>query len=106
MAVGQPAAIPVCWMEITERGGRVGRRSPSGSIEGTTGGLPYIAFPPYGAGPAGAAPLLLVWHVGRRLRTARAVASALPLSGLAAWRLYLTGMPPADGFPAGRPPGG
>lgn len=57
---------------------------------GTAAGVPYIALPP--ANGAAPAPLMLAWHLGSPPRSEAAMAAALPLEGLAAWRVYL-GLP-------------
>jgi pimeloyl-ACP methyl ester carboxylesterase len=59
-------------------------------ITGVAGGVPYVALPPEGA-PEGA-PLVVVWHLHDPPRSETAMAAALPLNGLPAWRVYL-GLP-------------
>jgi len=56
-------------------------------IIGVAAGVPYVAFPPEGA--VDAAPLVVTWHMHDPPRTAAAMAAALPLRGLPAWRVYL-----------------
>ncbi|TQS46268.1 alpha/beta hydrolase [Cryptosporangium phraense] len=69
------------------------------SIRGVAAGVPFIAVPPSGGGPA---PLVVVWHLLDAPRTEVAMAAALPLTGVPAWRVYL-GLP----FTGARmPPGG
>ncbi|MGH2603820.1 MAG: alpha/beta hydrolase, partial [Dehalococcoidia bacterium] len=63
---------------------------PQTPIKGTAAGVPYVALPP----PDGAetAPLILTWHLADPPRSETAMAAALPLRGLEAWRVYL-GLP-------------
>lgn len=58
-----------------------------GSTAGRFGDLPYVAFPP--ANPSGESPIIVVWHMMDPPRTAAAMAAALPLADLDAWRVYL-----------------
>jgi pimeloyl-ACP methyl ester carboxylesterase len=60
------------------------------AITGTAAGVPYVALPP----PDGveAAPLVVAWHLASPPRSERAMAAALPMRGLDAWRVYL-GLP-------------
>jgi len=70
-------------------------------IVGTAAGVPFLAVPPEG-GPR-PAPVVVAWHLLDPPRTEAALAAALPLAGLDAWRIYL-GLPlsgsrlPAGGF--------
>lgn len=72
-------------------------------ITGTAGGVPYVALPP--AGGETNAPLIIAWHLHDPPRSEVAMAAALPLRGVAAWRVYL-GLPfcgsrlPAGGIDA------
>lgn len=59
-------------------------------VTGTAAGVPFVALPPARDGKR--APLVVAWHLGDPPRSERAMAAALPLRGLAAWRLYL-GLP-------------
>jgi pimeloyl-ACP methyl ester carboxylesterase len=59
-------------------------------ITGVAGGVPYVALPPESA-PDGA-PLVVAWHLHDPPRSETAMAAALPLRGLPAWRVYL-GLP-------------
>jgi dienelactone hydrolase len=59
-------------------------------IIGIAAGVPYVALPPENA--AGEAPLVVVWHMHDPPRTETAMAAALPLNALPAWRVYL-GLP-------------
>ncbi|SHN48228.1 prolyl oligopeptidase family serine peptidase [Cryptosporangium aurantiacum] len=69
-------------------------------IRGVAAGVPFLALPPADGGPA---PLVVVWHLMDAPRTEVAMAAALPLNGVPAWRVYL-GLPlmstrtPAGGF--------
>jgi alpha-beta hydrolase superfamily lysophospholipase len=58
-------------------------------IRGVAGGVPFVALAPAGPGDREAAPLVVVWHLNDPPRSAEAMAAALPLAGLAAWRVYL-----------------
>jgi pimeloyl-ACP methyl ester carboxylesterase len=64
---------------------------PTHAIAETAAGVPFIAVPPQGA-PRASAPVVLAWHLLDPPRTERALAAALPLRGLDAWRIYL-GLP-------------
>jgi pimeloyl-ACP methyl ester carboxylesterase len=57
---------------------------------GVAAGVPYVALAPEGE-PEGA-PLVVAWHLHDPPRTEAAMAAALPLNGLPAWRVYL-GLP-------------
>ena len=59
-------------------------------MEGTVAGVPYVVLPPESDRPA--APTVVAWHLNDPPRTERAMAAALPLAGLDAWRVYL-GLP-------------
>ncbi len=64
-------------------------------------GVPHVALPP--AGGSQRAPLVVVWHGLDPPRSQRAMAAALPLARLAAWRVYL-GLPVTGArAPAGGP---
>jgi hypothetical protein len=58
---------------------------------GTVAGVPFLALPPPD-GTEGEAPLVVVWHMADAPRSEQAMAAALPLHGLPAWRVYL-GLP-------------
>jgi len=68
---------------------------------GTAAGVPYIAFAP--REPAKDTPLVVILHLMDPPRSERAMAAALPLEGIDAWKAYL-GLPmmgeraPAGGF--------
>lgn len=70
-------------------------------ITGVAAGVPYVALPPASGGER--APLVVAWHMMDPPRSEAAMAAALPLAGLPAWRVYL-GLPmfgtraPAGGF--------
>jgi len=53
-------------------------------------GVPYVAVPPENERPD--APVVVAWHLADPPRTESALAAALPLAGLDAWRIYL-GLP-------------
>jgi pimeloyl-ACP methyl ester carboxylesterase len=59
-------------------------------LTGVAAGVPYVAFPP--EGPPEGAPLVVAWHLHDPPRSDTAMAAALPLRGLPAWRVYL-GLP-------------
>jgi dienelactone hydrolase len=62
----------------------------STGLSGTAADVPYVALPPAeGRGGDEAAPLIVAWHLNDPPRSAAAMASALPLAGVAAWRVYL-----------------
>lgn len=69
-------------------------------MEGTAAGVPYVVLPPETDRPD--APTVLAWHLNDPPRTERAMAAALPLAGVDAWRVYL-GLPLSG---ARTPPGG
>jgi dienelactone hydrolase len=56
---------------------------------GVAAGVPYVALPPSTDGPA---PLVVTWHLMDSPRTPAAMAAALPLDAVPAWRVYL-GLP-------------
>lgn len=60
-------------------------------VVGHAAGVPFVAVPPAtGARPA--APVVVAWHLLDPPRSETAFATALPLQGLDAWRIYL-GLP-------------
>jgi pimeloyl-ACP methyl ester carboxylesterase len=61
------------------------------AVIGTAAGVPFIAVPPQDARRT-SAPVVLAWHLLDPPRTERALAAALPLRGVDAWRIYL-GLP-------------
>lgn len=60
------------------------------TLTGTAAGVPYVALPP--ETPSADSPLLVAWHLLDPPRSEEAMAAALPLHGLNAWRVYL-GLP-------------
>jgi pimeloyl-ACP methyl ester carboxylesterase len=60
-------------------------------VAGHAAGVPFVALPPAG-GPRASAPIVVAWHLLDAPRTEAALAAAVPLDGLDAWRVYL-GMP-------------
>lgn len=74
-----------------------GARSP---ISGEAAGVPYVALPPREGGDR--APLVVAWHMMDPPRSEAAMAAALPLTGVDAWRVYV-GLPM---FGARAPSGG
>lgn len=61
---------------------------PEAPVSGVAAGVPYAARPP--DGPGERAPVILLWHGFDPPRSPTALAAALPLHGLPAWRVYLT----------------
>src|SRR5205823_10857352 len=60
------------------------------TVSGVAAGVPYVALPPAGwYDGREPAPLIIAWHLNDPPRSAAAMASALPLAGVAAWRVYL-----------------
>ena len=59
-------------------------------LTGTAAGVPYVITPPWTNDHA--APIVVAWHLLDPPCTEIALAAALPLHGLAAWRIYL-GLP-------------
>lgn len=61
-----------------------------GAVRGVAAGVPFVALPP---APGVERPgLVLLWHGFSPPRSEEALAAALPLAGLPAWRVYL-GLP-------------
>ena len=59
-------------------------------VSGAAAGVPYVALPPAGRQDGRKpAPLIIAWHLNDPPRSATAMASALPLAAVAAWRVYL-----------------
>jgi Prolyl oligopeptidase family len=59
-------------------------------LTGIAADVPYVALPPSEQRDGNeAAPLIAAWHLNDPPRSAAAMASALPLAGVAAWRVYL-----------------
>jgi dienelactone hydrolase len=62
----------------------------NGPVSGVAAGVPYVALPPAGRQDGREpAPLIVAWHLNDPPRSAAAMASALPLSAVGAWRVYL-----------------
>jgi dienelactone hydrolase len=88
------------------------------AITGTAAGVPFVALPPValppvvlppgGTGPAGSgrAPMIAVWHPTAAPGSPAAMAAAIPLPDVPAWRVYFglpgTGSRQATGEAAGR----
>jgi hypothetical protein len=65
-------------------------RHDSTALSGIAADVPYIALPPAERRDGDeAAPLVVAWHLNDPPRSAAAMASALPLASVAAWRVYL-----------------
>ena len=59
-------------------------------VSDVVAGVPYVALPPAGwSRSQKPAPLVVAWHLNDPPRSAAAMAAALPLAGMAAWRVYL-----------------
>lgn len=73
---------------------------PRTPMAGAAAGVPFLAVPPAG-GARPDAPVVVAWHLLEPPRTEAALAAALPLAGLDAWRVYL-GLPMSGSrMPAG-----
>jgi pimeloyl-ACP methyl ester carboxylesterase len=55
--------------------------------QGVAAGVPYVALPPYEE--RASAPVILAWHSTEPPRSEVAMAAALPMAALPAWRVYL-----------------
>ncbi|WP_174567368.1 hypothetical protein [Actinomadura kijaniata] len=82
------------------------RSSPSGldrPVHGSAAGIGYVALPPSAvdARPAGDTRLVVVWPGFEPPRTAAAMAAAVPLTGVPAWRFYLDLPAPEGRAPTG-----
>lgn len=60
------------------------------ALSGAVAGVPFVALPPRNA--RAAAPTVIAWHMFEPPRSETAMAAALPLRGVDAWRVYL-GLP-------------
>ncbi len=58
-------------------------------VIGVAAGVPFVALPPTGSHGGEPAPLIIVWHLNDPPRSAVAMAAALPMAGVAAWRVYV-----------------
>jgi len=59
-------------------------------VSGVAADVPYVALKPAGRQDGREpAPLIVAWHLNDPPRSAAAMASALPLAGVPAWRVYL-----------------
>lgn len=59
-------------------------------VTGVAAGVPYVALPPARQrDDRQPAPLIVAWHLNDPPRSAAAMASALPLDAVPAWRVYL-----------------
>lgn len=70
------------------------------SITGSANGVPFVALAP--ERDATTAPMVVAWHLQDPPRSETAMAAAVPLHGVAAWRVYL-GLPLSG---SRLPPGG
>ena len=61
------------------------------ALNGVAADVPYVVLPPTGwdGDSTQVAPLIIAWHLNDPPRSAAAMAAALPLAGVAAWRVYL-----------------
>jgi dienelactone hydrolase len=60
------------------------------TITGIAAGVPFVALPP--SGVDGPAPLVVTWHLMDAPRSEAAMAAALPMTGVPAWRVFF-GLP-------------
>jgi pimeloyl-ACP methyl ester carboxylesterase len=60
------------------------------AVRGEAAGVPFVALPPEGVRDR--VPTVIVWHMHDPPRSETAMAAALPLRGVDAWRVYL-GLP-------------
>ncbi|OZM72160.1 alpha/beta hydrolase [Amycolatopsis antarctica] len=60
------------------------------AVTGLAAGVPYLALPPQNH--TGPAPLVVTWHMMDPPRTEAAMAAAVPMAGLPAWRVHF-GLP-------------
>ncbi|GII80275.1 peptidase [Sphaerisporangium rufum] len=74
---------------------------PASQVSGLAAGVPFVAVPP-SAVPPREAPVVVTWHLLDAPRTESAMAAALPMAGLPAWRVHL-GLPMCG---SRMPPGG
>ena len=75
----------------TARSETPGATGDDAPVAGLAAGVPFVALPPAG-GPRPDVPVVVTWHLMDAPRTPEALAAALPLAGLDAWRLHL-GLP-------------
>ncbi|MDI5974652.1 alpha/beta hydrolase family protein [Amycolatopsis magusensis] len=61
----------------------------SNLVQGVAAGVPFVALPPATEAPA---PLVVTWHLMEPPASEAAMAEAVPMHGLAAWRVYF-GLP-------------
>jgi hypothetical protein len=65
---------------------------PPEAITGTAAGVPFVVLPPTSRSTDATAPVVLSWHLMDPPASETAMAAALPLTGLDAWRCHL-GLP-------------
>ncbi|PXY19368.1 alpha/beta hydrolase family protein [Prauserella muralis] len=71
------------------------------AVTGVAAGVPFTALPP--AATTAPAPAVVTWHLMDPPRSEHAMAAALPMAGLDAWRVYL-GLPMSgERLPGGGP---
>jgi len=58
-------------------------------VRGVAAGVPFVALPPVGGSADEPAPLIVCWHLNDPPRSAAAMAAALPLGAVEAWRVYV-----------------
>jgi dienelactone hydrolase len=63
---------------------------PDGAVTGTAAGVPFVALPP--AGARDRVPIIAAWHLTAAPGSPAAMAAALPLRQMRAWRVFL-GLP-------------
>src|SRR5215510_1853607 len=65
-------------------------RDQNAPVSGVAADVPYVALKPAGRHDGREpAPLIVAWHLNDPPRSATAMAAALPLAGVPAWRVYL-----------------
>src|SRR3569833_2432811 len=83
--VDQPRPPAVGWRQPRDRETEMGEM-----IEGAAAGVPFVAVPP--VDPGAPAALVAGWHLMDAPAGERAMAEAVPMAGLQAWRVYF-GLP-------------
>lgn len=77
--------------ELLDSGPDAWSRRGMNIITDVAAGVPFVALPPAESSDE-IAPMIVVWHLFDAPRSDTAMAAALPLAGLRAWRVYL-GLP-------------
>jgi hypothetical protein len=76
-------------VDVIPGGGEMSDRSPldTNALTGEAAGVPFVVLPPHRDRDQVAT--VIVWHLHDPPRSDRAMAAALPLRGIDAWRVYL-----------------